>query len=195
MPHKTKLSTKCNIQDRSLLQYTETNTSFSAVLYTLRQVFIISQVVCIAFHRLLASLRTLFNTAFFSGSIFGGNVLKSKSKDSLPCCKCSGAQAPEKLHLVTFHMASNSSLIHSLYFLLGFLSQNQLWPPPLRSSSDITVLHTREGIRKVSYSWKKARKIFPLPGSVQGQVGWSLSSLVWWKMSLLTAGDLEPDDL
>lgn len=44
-PHKTKLSTKCNIQDRSLLQYTETNTQFSAVLYILRQVFIISQVM------------------------------------------------------------------------------------------------------------------------------------------------------
>lgn len=83
-PHKTKLSTKCNVQDRSLLQYTETNTPFSAVLYILRQVFIISQVICIAFHYLLAFLHTIFNTVFFSGRIFGHGVLKSK--DSLLCC-------------------------------------------------------------------------------------------------------------
>jgi len=31
----------------------------------------------------------------------------------------------------------------------------------------------------------------PLPGRVQGHVGWSSE----WKMSLLMAGGLEPDDL
>lgn len=82
-PHKTKLTTKCNIEDRFLLQYTDANTPFSAVLYILRQVFIISQVICITFHH-LAFLHTLFNTASFFGRIFGHSVLKSE--DSLLCC-------------------------------------------------------------------------------------------------------------
>jgi len=35
----------------------------------------------------------------------------------------------------------------------------------------------------------------PLPGSVEGQVGWSSEQPGWWKMSLPMAGGLELGDL
>jgi len=35
----------------------------------------------------------------------------------------------------------------------------------------------------------------PIPGAIQGQVGWALGSLSWWGAALPMAEEMELDDL
>jgi len=44
-------------------------------------------------------------------------------------------------------------------------------------------------------AWAAQRSTFPIPGGVQGQVGWGPGQLSWWGATPPMGGELELDDL